>query len=216
MGTPETAGASSVVLDCAWQFAFNLKHGKGTLGYISDWRGLGGLALSPDIVLWSPTPGASSPLPATLRTSSGGGATADQIKCVAVIESFSFGGESSDPIRVSAYLSKDNQVKLRSKLTRPLPNTLVKLDYTVIGFDEDSKSWYPAIELAATPSSAQINTRDGALQLFIGFEPVRISESLNINVYRLEFEIIPGTEASQLKIATGPTHRYATEWAGEE
>lgn len=206
----------AVKLGCAWQFAFNLQSGqKGTVGYISQWKGLGGLALSQDILLWSPTPGVTSPLPRTLQASSGGG-SADQVKCVAVIEALDFGGESSDPVRISAYVSKDNQVKIRQKLVRPLPSTLFELDYAVIGFDEDSKSWYSTWELEKSPSHAQIDTGDGALQLFMSFEPTRIAESLDINVYRFEFQMIPGKKPTRLKLASGPLHRYVSEWQGED
>lgn len=206
---------SELALECQWQFAFNLKRGKGTLGYIATWKGLGGLNLTPDILLWSPTPGSNSPLPTTLRTSSGGGTIADQLRCVGVIEKFTFEGETTDPIRISAFLSKDNQVKLRSKLTSDIPSTKFKLDYALIGFDEDAKSWYPAVSLESSPSDAQINTKNGELQLFVDFSPTRISETLDVNVYRLEFEMIPGETATRLKLATGPQHRYVTEWRGE-
>lgn len=208
---------SGIVLDCAWPLAFNLRNSsKGTLGYISEWRGLGGLNLAQDIVLWSPAPGAHSPLPPTLRKQSGGGTVADQIRCVAVLEKLSYGGGPADPIRISAYVSKDNQVKLRYKLVRDLPSHKLKLDYAVVGFDEDAKSWYPAVELLTTPSDAQLNTRDGELQIFMAFEPTRIDEQLDINVYRMVFEIIPGKKKTRLKLATGPEHRYVSEWQGEE
>jgi hypothetical protein len=207
---------SALVLECQWQFAFNLKRGKGTLGYIATWQGLGGLTLTPDILLWSPTPGSNSPLPTTLRTSSGGGTVADQLRCVGVIEKFTFDGETTDPIRISAFLSKDNQVKLRSKLTSDIPSTKFKVDYALIGFDEDGKAWYPAVTLESSPSDAQINTKNGELQLFMDFSPTRISETLDVNVYRLEFEMIPGATTTRLKLATGPQHRYVKDWRGEE
>ena len=85
-------------------------------------------------------------------------------RCVAVIEKLSFGGDSTDPIRIAAYVSKDNQVKLRYKLTRPLPSTLLQLDYAIISYDEDSKTWYTSLALDTPPSDAQLNTADGALQ----------------------------------------------------
>lgn len=208
---------SSISLDCAWGFAFNLQSSqKGTVGYISEWRGLGGLTLDRDIVVWSPTPGSRSPLPPSVQSSSAGGTLADQVKCVAVIEKLTFGGESTDPIRISAFVSKDNQVKLRYKLVRPLPSTQLKLNYAIIGFDDDSKGWYSALEVDSPPSEAQINTGDGALQLSMSFEPQRISESLDISVYRMEFEIIPASAATRLKIATGPQHRYVSEWKSED
>ncbi len=214
---PSDSSDSGIVLHCAWSLAFNLRSGsKATLGYVSDWRGLGGMSLVPDIVLWSPAPGANTPLPQTLRKQSGGGTTADQIRCVAVIEKFQYAGGPADPIRISAFVSKDNQVKLRYKLVRDLPSTMIKLDYAVVGFDEDAKGWYSAVELLSTPSDAQINTRDGELQLFMAFEPTRIDERLDINVYRLLFEIIPGRKATRLRLATGPQHRYVSEWKGED
>lgn len=204
----------SIQLDCSWRFAFNLRNTlKGTVGYISSWKGLGGLSLAQDIVLWSPTPGAQSPLSSTLQVSSGAGAS-DQVSCVAVMESLTFGGESADPIRISAYVSKDNQLKLRHKLLKPLPSTHFTLDYCVIGYDEDSKAWYSCWELDQSPSDAQLDTGDGVLQLFISFEPSRISESLDVNLYRLEFQMVPGKRPTRLKLASGPQHRYVDEWKG--
>jgi hypothetical protein len=217
MPNSDTLTPGAIALACAWQFAFNLKSSeKGTVGYIADWRGLGGLALDSDIVLWSPTPGKASSLPKSLQASSGGGTVADQVRCVAVIERLDFGGEASDPMRIVAYISKDNQVKLRYKLVQPLPSTKVKLDYAIMGYDDDSKAWYTAIAIDSPPSKAQINTGNGELQLFVQFEPTSISETLDIKLYRLEFEIIPGDQSTRLKIATGPTHRYIQDWKGEE
>lgn len=217
MSGSETLGAKAVQLDCLWRSAFNLESGKkGTVGYLSEWRGLGGVSLEKDIVVWSPVPGPQSPLPKNFQSSSGGGTVADQVKCVGVIEHFEYGGEASDPIRISAYMSKDNQARIRYKLARPLLNTSLKVDYAIIGFDEDSKSWYSSVEVDGGPSDAQINTRDGALQLFMAFEATPISEALNINVYRLEFEMIPGEATTRLELASGPVHRYVSEWKGEE
>ena len=59
---------------------------------------------------------------------------------------------------------------------------------------------------------AQLATGDGVLQLFISFEPSRISESLDVNLYRLEFQMIPGKRPTRLKLASGPQHRYVDEW----
>ncbi len=216
MTSSDTLNPSAIAIDCAWRFAFNLKSTeKGTVGYIAEWRGLGGLALQKDIVLWSPTPGSASPLPQTLQASSGGGTVADQVRCVAVIERLTFNGDPTDPIRIAAYVSKDNQVMLRYKLTQPLPSTRVALDYAIVSYDEDSKSWYTALAVDAPPSDAQVNTGHGEPQLFMNFAATRIAESLDINLYRMEFEVIPGKQATRLKIATAPSHRYVTEWKGE-
>jgi hypothetical protein len=217
MPAAEKLNPGSIALECAWQFAFNLNSGqKGMVGYIADWRGLGGLALERDILLWSPTPGRTTPLPKSLQSSSGGGTVADQVRCVAVIERVSFGGDQTDPIRISAYVSKENQVKLRYKLVQPLPSSKLKLDYAVVGYDDDSKAWYSAITIDMPPSKAQINTANGQLQLFMSFEPTAVSDTLDIKLYRLEFEVIPDAAATRLKIAMGPTNRYVQEWKSEE
>jgi hypothetical protein len=223
MPASEPAEPQRVVLRCDVGAAFDRARVKGPLGYLVELRGLGGVVLSPDLLLWRPPTGASSPLPASSRpngsrvttsprSSGGDGAVADQARCVAVIDTLELGGGSADPIRLSAFVSKQNQARLRATLVRPMRTTLVELEYAVLCFDESSSSWYAAFELASAPSSAQINTADGDLQLFVAFDPTLLSESMDLHLYRLELQLIPAGKASLLKLATSPTHRYEIEW----
>ncbi|HTE54826.1 MAG TPA: hypothetical protein VK698_28425, partial [Kofleriaceae bacterium] len=113
-------------LACAWQHSFNVApNQKGPFGYLLEWSGLGGLVLSKDIVVWNPLGGTGQSLL--------GGAT---VSCVGVIERFRFGGDVTDPIRISCFLSQENQTNLRAKLARDLVNTKVRMRWNVVGYDE--------------------------------------------------------------------------------
>src|SRR4051812_36756513 len=91
-----------VDIGCDWQGAFNLSaQHRGTFGYLLDWSGIGGLVLAKDIVIWNPVWGAGN---ATLKDAT--------LPCVGVFERFAFAGDDSDPIRISCFVSKDNQTNL--------------------------------------------------------------------------------------------------------
>jgi hypothetical protein len=192
--------------DCSWVDAFNLSAGrKGTFGYLLEWSGIGGVNLAKDIVVWNPAWGSIDSLPS------------DRITCVGILERLAFGADPSDPIRVTCLLSKDNQSNLRAKLGHELTSTKVKASWTLVDYDEYSKSWYQAVELLNPKRlSAALNTADGALQIEVDAVPTPISPSLDIEVYRFEFEIVP-TERTQAEIqfATGPTQRVVRAWVAE-
>lgn len=155
------------------------------------------------MLVWNPIGGASQQLL--------GGAT---VPCVGIIETFSFAGDATDPIRVSCYLSKENQTNLRAKLSRELVNTKVKTSWIIVDFDDQSKSWFGAVDLMEPKRvDAMVNTVDGELQLFVNSGPTRISDGLDILVYRFEFELIPSPrKKSKILFAMGPNQRLVREW----
>jgi hypothetical protein len=200
--------SNDIHLDCQWQGAFNVSaQQKGPFGYLTEWSGLGGLILAKDIVVWNPINGSAAQVL--------GGQT---IPCVGVIQSFAFAGDTSDPIRVACYVSKDNQANIRAKLSRELVNTKIKAAWTVVAYDESSKNWYGAVELMDPKRlDAIVNTVDGELQVAVEATPTRISEGLDIHVFRFEFEVVPHPrKKSKLQFATGPNQRLVREWGGED
>ncbi len=198
--------SNDIRIACDWQGAFNVSpRRKGPYGYLTEWSGLGGLILSKDIVVWNPISGTSQQLL--------GGQT---VPCVAVIESFSFAGDSTDPIRVSCFVSKDNQTNIRSKLSRDLVNTKIKTAFTVADYDESSKNWFGAVDLLDPKRlDALVNTVDGELQVFVDSKPTRISDTLDIHVFKFEFEVVPHPRVkTKLQFAMGPNQRLVREWGG--
>lgn len=196
--------AEEFQLDCAWSGGFNVApRQKGAFGYLLAWSGLGGVVLAKDIVVWNPVQGGGTTL------------SGDLITCVGVVEQLTFGGDTSDPIRLSCFVSKDNQTNLRAKLTREIPTIRLKTNFAIVDYDPSSKSWYDAVELRnPTELDAALNTKDGELQIDVEASPTRIAPTLDVEVYRFVFEMVPTerTEA-EIQFATGPTQRIVREWA---
>jgi hypothetical protein len=189
---------------CAWQHAFNVApNRKGPFGYLLEWSGLGGLVLGKDIVLWNPLGGSGQSLL--------GGST---VSCVGVIERFRFGGDVTDPIRVSCFLSQENQTNMRAKLARDLVNTKVRMRWCVVGYDEAAKAWFEAIDLIDPQwLDGLVNTVDGALQIDIDGAATSIGEQHQLQVYRFEVEVVPPPhKLTTLQFALGQNQRIVAEW----
>jgi len=195
-------------LACAWQHSFNVApNQKGPFGYLLEWSGLGGLVLSKDIVVWNPLGGTGQSLL--------GGAT---VSCVGVIERFRFGGDVTDPIRISCFLSQENQTNLRAKLARDLVNTKVRMRWNVVGYDEAAKAWFEAIDLIdPTQLDGLVNTVDGALQIDVDGAPTSIGEQQHLQVYRFEVEVVPvPRKLTTLQFALGQNQRIVAQWGEEQ
>jgi hypothetical protein len=192
---------------CAWQHAFNVApNRKGPFGYLMELSGLGGLILSKDIVVWNPLAGTSQSLL--------GGAT---VNCVGVIERFRYGGDVTDPIKLACFVSQENRTNLRAKLSRELVNIKVRMKWLVVGYDEAAKAWFSAIELLDPAQlDGLINTVDGTLQITIDGAPTRLGEDQDLQVYRLELELVPPpATTATLQFALGQNQRIVAAW-GED
>jgi hypothetical protein len=193
---------------CSWQQAFNVSSNqKGPFGYLLEWSGLGGLVLSKDIVVWNPLAGTGQSLL--------GGAT---VSCVGVIERFRFGGDVTDPIRISCFLSQENQTNLRAKLARDLVNTKVRMSWSVVGYDEAAKAWFEEIDLIdPTRLDGLVNTVDGELQIDVDGGPTLVGAQQNVQVYRFELEVVPPPrKVTTLQFALGQNQRIVAEWGESE
>lgn len=193
-------------IPCDWRAAFNLSPSRrGTFGYLLQWSGIGGLMLAKDIVVWNPIKGAGT----TSLTDKG-----TTLPCVGIFERLQFGGDESDPIRISCLVSKENHTSLSSKLAQDLLNTKFKCSFALVSYDESAKSWYDSVQLRSpTTLDAAVNTVDGHLQISTDAKPTVLGENLNIEVFRFEFEMIarPG-KVAEIQLATGPTQRFIKKW----
>lgn len=191
-------------LVCAWQHAFNVApNRKGPFGYLTALSGLGGLILSKDIVVWNPLAGTSQSLL--------GGPT---VGCVGVIERFRFGGDATDPIRLTCLVSQENRTNLRAKLSRDLVNIKIRMTWTIVGYDEAAKAWFEAIQLVdAQQLDGLVNTVDGTLQISVEGAPTRLGEDQDLEVYRFELEVVPPPhKTTTLQFALGQNQRIVAEW----
>lgn len=200
------AGANNLNSNCDWRYALNLKPSlKATVGYLLDWSGCGGLNLQQDVEVWNPFSGPGQTV-----------TTGTTIKCVGLIESLAYEGGENDPIRIAGYLSKGMAAEVRSKLERPLTNTKLKLSWYVIAFDEEKKQWYEAAYVKKpAKAEANIDSAGGELQIFIANDGTRVSETLDLNVFKFEFQIVPAEgKSTELEFATGPSRRIVKKWSG--
>lgn len=190
--------------DCNWQFAANVVSSeKDTVGYLLFWSGCGGLSLTKDITVWNPYDAAGQKI-----------LTGEKLECIALLEKFEFEGGELDPIRMVGYVSKKTAADVRAKLARPMTNTKLKLSWYIIDFDEEKKLWYEAAFVKSPQKAdANIDSAGGELQIFIENEPRRISETLDLNVYRFEFQVVPAEgKKATLEFATGPQTRLVKRW----
>lgn len=198
-------------LTCAWQHTFNVApNRKGPFGYLLELSGLGGMILAKDIVVWNPLAGSSQSL-------LGG----PKVSCVGVIERFHFGGDATDPIALTCFVSQENRTNLRVRLSRDLANRKVRLSWTIVDYDEAAKAWYRAIEgepdrLGGLRLDGVIDTVDGDLKISIDSAPTRLGDDLDLEVYRFEIQVVPPPrKKATIKLALGQNQRLVTEW-GED
>lgn len=204
MGTP-----NSLDYHCEWRIGFNLNAlSKGTIGYLLFWTGCGGLSLPKDMKVWNP-------LDATAQSIVVG----TTIDCIGLLEDFKFEGGDEDPIRIVAYVSKAVAASIRAQLAQPLTNTKVKVGWYIISFDDDAKVWYEAAFVKeASYVEALLDTALGEVQMFISNEGTRVSDTLDLKVYRFEFQVVPQeNKTANVEFATGLTERLVKQWgvAGE-
>lgn len=197
-------GGSDFDFDCDFRYGFNVDPmGKATVGYLLSWSGCGGLNLSKDITVWNPFDDAGQTV-----------VSGSTIACVGLIESLRFEGGEDDPMRFVAYVSKGTAADIRSKITRPLTSTKVLLSFYIIGFDDEKKQWYEAAFVKDGQTlEANLDTTGGELQIAASLAPTRVSKTLDIMVYRFEFQVVPAEGASTVvEFASGPTQRIVKQW----
>lgn len=197
---------NSLDFDCDWRFGFNVSsQRKGTVGYLLSFSGLGGMNLQKDMEVWNPF---NAPGQNLLRGST--------IRCIGLLESFRFDGGERDPIQMSAYVSKGTSADLLNKLARPISNTKVSLAWYIIDYDEERKCWFESAFVKSPKNAAAcIDTSGGDLQLFVSQTPTKIMDTLDVNVYRMDWRSVPVRgKKNLLEFASGPNRRLIRAWEG--
>jgi hypothetical protein len=190
--------------DCDWRLGFNLQPRlKGTVGYLLEWSGLGGLSLKKDIEVWNPYSTAGQKV-----------VSGTTVKCIGLLEWLRYAGGQNDPIRLRAYVSRESAADVRSKLAKPLSNTRLKLAWYIIDFDEGDKLWYEAAFLKDPKTAeASLDSAQGALQISVDRAPTRIADTLDINVFGFELQVVPANKKKALlEFASGPGQKLVKQW----
>jgi hypothetical protein len=203
-----SAPTNSLDFVCDWRFGFNLdSNSKGTVGYLLMWSGCGGLNLAKDITVWNPFDAAGQTV-----------VTGPTIQCIGLIESFRYAGGGDDPIRISVYVSKGTAADVRGKLASPVPNTKLQLTWYIVSYDDEKKGWYEAALVRDTGKvDASVDTANGDLQMFVANDGTRISDTLDLKVYKFEFQVVPAAnKTSLLEFATGPSQKLVKQWGDED
>jgi hypothetical protein len=194
--------------ECDWRFGFNIDSSrKGTVGYVLLWSGCGGLTLAKDIEVWNPFSSVGQTV-----------VSGAKIECVALIDKFVFAGGVDDPIRLSTFVSKGAAANVRAKQAGGIASTKLKVAWYIVSFDEEKKTWYEAAFPKGGKVDSVIDTQNGVLQLFVATNPTSLAEHLDVQVYGLDFQIVPAEgKTAALEFATGPATRVMRSWgdAGE-
>lgn len=205
-------------LDCDWKAGFIMDpQKKQRCGYLLALDGLGlDAALAPDIEVFMPFNATPSDYTDTTNLVIDATVTPNKVKCVGVIESFSWAGGVGDPIAVTAMISSENAQQIKTKLQTTLKSTAIKkLAWWITNFDEITKKWFEeAYPKAPTYVTGQLNASGGKdVRLYVEDEPTKVASNVDVNVYRVSFEIVPAANSTYtLGFALDTEKKYVNAW----
>jgi hypothetical protein len=202
-----------IELECNWEAGFVMNPNETPrIGYLLNFEGLNMPGfLKPDLEVFTPYENPSIDYP-NIRSVKNG----SKIRPIGIIDKFSFAGGVGDPICISAYISAENAQALASKQKSTLDTTIVKkLSWWICNFDQENKAWFEEAH-PKSPSTVrgQLNAPGGSkVRLQIDANPTKISSSLDLNVYKLYFEVIPSADGVFLfHFATTSKTKYIKGW----
>jgi hypothetical protein len=115
---------------------------------------------------------------------------------------------------LACFVSQENRTNLRAKLSRELVNIKVRMKWAVVGYDDVAKAWFDAVQLLdPTQLDGLVNTVDGVLQISVDGVPTRLSDTLDLQVYRFELELVPQPhKTATIQFALGQNQRIVAQW----
>lgn len=199
---------------CDWKAGFSMDPTKkNRVGYLTAFSGLdlGDANLAQDISVFSAwNPAETGYADVTLEGED------KRVKCVGILDQFSFGGGVGDPICISAYISAENANLLSAKMKIALNTTkITKLGWWICNFDEENKKWYEeSYPKDPTNVKGQLNAPGGRdVRLSIASQPTKVAPNIDVNVYQIYFEIIPAADATySLHFATDASKQFVRNW----
>ncbi|HEX3478870.1 MAG TPA: hypothetical protein VHT91_27800 [Kofleriaceae bacterium] len=139
------------------------------------------------------------------------------IECIGIIDHLSWGGGAGDPICIGCYVSTEfaNQLKAKQKTT--LTTTAIKkLGWWIVNYDVENKAWFEEGFPKTSDGfvAGQLNAQGGkSVALQVADEPTVISANIDVQVFQVYFEIVPGANATYaLRFAQGKTKPFVKGW----
>lgn len=198
---------------CEWRSGFVMDATKKQrVGYLTTFNAFE-TELDPDIEVFCPANLESSSYPGVNFVA---GETPKRVKCVGVIESYSFGGGVGDPVCVSAYISADNAALLAGKLQTTVKTTLVdNFGWWIVNFDDEKKQWFEeAYPKEPEKVKGQINAAGGRdLRFSVAKEATKVADNIDNNVFNLYFEVVPAANSTHVfTFASSTATPFARAW----
>eukprot|EP00825_Cyclidium_porcatum_P007102 TRINITY_DN13553_c0_g1_i1.p2 TRINITY_DN13553_c0_g1~~TRINITY_DN13553_c0_g1_i1.p2 ORF type:complete len:228 (-),score=1.25 TRINITY_DN13553_c0_g1_i1:199-882(-) len=197
--------AKEFFYSCDWKSAFFMDPiKKDRVGYLCALGATGDeIFLSEDIEAFAPYQlSVDTAKYAKLVTAQSAGADASEqlktVKCVGVLESFSFSGTAGDPITFGAYISGPNASSLGLKMKSALKTLKVtQLGWWIVNYDSEKKIWFEeCYPLGTGIVTAQINASAAAdISLHVSDQATKVAANLDVNVYHIQFEVVPQGDA---------------------
>jgi hypothetical protein len=140
-----------------------------------------------------------------------------KVDCIGIIDHFSWAGGAGDPICIGAYVSTEFASQIKAKQKSTLSTTLIKkLGWWIVNYDVESKAWFEESYPKSADGfvSGQLNAPGGkTVALQVADEPTTIASSIDVQVYQLYFEIVPGANATfPLGFAQGASKPFVKGW----
>jgi hypothetical protein len=143
------------------------------------------------------------------------------LNCIGVIDHFSYAGGVGDPICISAYVSTEFANQLKAKQKASLTTTIIKkLGWWVVNYDVEEKGWFEEAYPRGTTEKGggfvggQLNAAGGKdVALQISDEPTKISPTMDVQVFHIYFEVVPGSDTTYaLNFAQAKTKPFVKGW----
>jgi hypothetical protein len=214
---------ASFKFKCDWKAAINFEPGlHGTFGYLLVWSGCG-IELTPALTLANPF---GSPEAQTAPVVSLDDDKNPVLTCIGVIEDFEYEGGPTDPIYISAFVTRKAAVTLHgafSPTEDDPPPTDVEVAWYIIDCEGAGEPWYEAAHIKGFSNAvANVATDEipgesgGEMKVSISREGTGVTGDdgeIDIRLYEFKFEIIPASgQVTTLNFAQGPALNIVRPW----
>jgi hypothetical protein len=132
-------------------------------------------------------------------------------KSVGVLGRIAWGGASSDPIELTAYVSAQNRQRIEQLLKQPLASSALRIDFVVYNFDPIAKKYVRAFYPNDVPLRGQIRKTGAESPLKLGDKGTDVVEPEN---WALSIVIAPPTGMAQLTYTVPNTSSTDKVWGG--
>jgi hypothetical protein len=132
-------------------------------------------------------------------------------KSVGVLGRIAWGGASSDPIELTAYLSAQSYHRIEELLREPVPNSSVRIDFVVYNFDPIAKKYYRAFYPNDVPLRGVIRKNGAEPPLKLGAKGTDVVAPEN---WALSIVMAPPAGVAQLTYTVANSSSTDKVWGG--